>query len=547
MQKLERLKPYKCADPMETVHRIRQILHDNDIFVIETWQGKDTVTGTCSCRIILGDEGIRELNIGTNGKGMNARYALASAYAEFMERLQNSALIWAVEGVPSTLPGAVSVTKDEYKSLTKDLIELAYGKSDRSKRVAEQCVNSETSSMVIPFKEYQTGETVLFPVSLFNRMTGSNGMAAGNTVLEATIQGLSEIFERTVIHDLFHKKLTPPVIDEVVYENTEVLNRLKKLSERGINYKILDCSLGKGFPVIGLLLEKEQKYHVHFGADPSPITALERCLTEVFQGRTTENIPLYSPLQETEDRKVLFENHKKEISDGTGFVPVWIIEGEPSWKFEGFAHPVTISDEDDMDYYMEILSNIGKKLYIRENGFLGFPTVRLYVPGITESHCPEPEYCIDKEVPGDVKKLMQRLPILTDDEYQKLAFRVQEWLRNDFQIFSAEDFQDGHILNLKRIFPVGKFIGKSWDDRLMVAAIYFRGGLTELGTELLNKYIEEKNITSKASEMLKIRLRSRSLTFLPTEWPQCPDCSTCRAKHLCYQDKIDKLRIKLSN
>lgn len=55
MQQLKRLKAYKNASPMETVKRIRKILFDNDIFVIEVSQMKEPVTGVCSCRIILGE------------------------------------------------------------------------------------------------------------------------------------------------------------------------------------------------------------------------------------------------------------------------------------------------------------------------------------------------------------------------------------------------------------------------------------------------------------------------------------------------------------
>ena len=45
-----------------------------------------------SCRLRLGDEALVDLDIGVNGKGMSARYALASGYAELMERLQNQVL-----------------------------------------------------------------------------------------------------------------------------------------------------------------------------------------------------------------------------------------------------------------------------------------------------------------------------------------------------------------------------------------------------------------------------------------------------------------------
>ena len=158
MNKLERLKPYKSADPMETVHRIRRILFENDIFVIESVQKRDPLTGVCSCRIILGDEGLRELNIGSNGKGMNTRYALASAYAEFMERLQSGAMLWKVEGISDTLPNAVPMTKEELEKAAGILMKLAYGESEDIDNIAKQYTSETENATAVTFTEYGTND-----------------------------------------------------------------------------------------------------------------------------------------------------------------------------------------------------------------------------------------------------------------------------------------------------------------------------------------------------------------------------------------------------
>ena len=389
---LKRLKPYKNVSPMETVNRIRQILFDLDVFVIETSQKIEPLTGVCSCRIILGDSGLRGLNIGSNGKGMDARYALASAYAEFMERLQNGATLWKIIGLPQMLPKERMVDKNAYREIALKIFKITYGDGDYT-AIVDRLVEQIQRYNVIEFSEYKTGEKLLFPVDLLNRMTGSNGMAAGNTMLEAIIQGMSEIFERQVIQEVFLHKTTLPTIDDAYFNGTDVLNRLKRLNKKGIKYRILDCSINKGFPVIGFLLEKNGKYHIHFGADPSPITALERCLTETFQGRDIDEIPLYPPLKEDSDEKELFRNEVKQYTDSTGQVPEWLLVGSER-KFEGFIHETTLSDEKDMEYYLQLLSDLGYKLYVCDMGVLGFPAVRLFVPGITENHCPTPESTI---------------------------------------------------------------------------------------------------------------------------------------------------------
>jgi ribosomal protein S12 methylthiotransferase accessory factor len=71
-------------------------------------------------------------------------------------------------------------------------------------------------------------------------------------------------------------------VPEALFEGTLVLNRLRAL---GLGYSIRDCSLGKNFPVIGLTLTlPDGRRTLRLGAAASPVTALERCLTEVYQG-----------------------------------------------------------------------------------------------------------------------------------------------------------------------------------------------------------------------------------------------------------------------
>lgn len=282
--KLERKKAYKNTDPMTTVNRIRQILYKNNIFVIEVSQKIEPVTGVCSCRIILGDESVRSLNIGSNGKGMNAQYSLASAYAEFMERLQNGATLWKVLGITDYMVRSRDYSKEQMIGFAEEMFKRAYDPSENYHDIATAYIESGNYREAVVFDEVNGQGKITVPSGLFNKMTGSNGMAAGNTYKEAIIQGLSEIFERYAISRMFLEEITPPTVCEDIFNETEVIRRLKRLKIVGVNYKILDCSLGINIPVLALLIEKGGKYHIHYGADPSPITALERCLTEIFQG-----------------------------------------------------------------------------------------------------------------------------------------------------------------------------------------------------------------------------------------------------------------------
>lgn len=76
------LRPYKADTPEHTVQRIKDIISRHEIPVIEQALGDGDMF--CSCRIYISHDD--DSSIGTNGKGMNRQYAMASGYAEFMER-----------------------------------------------------------------------------------------------------------------------------------------------------------------------------------------------------------------------------------------------------------------------------------------------------------------------------------------------------------------------------------------------------------------------------------------------------------------------------
>lgn len=88
---MECYKQYKDAQPQETIKKIKSILSSLDIKTHETLFDVEGLF--YSCRIEIDNYGLESLGIGTNGKGMTPDYALASGYAELMERLQNKFLV----------------------------------------------------------------------------------------------------------------------------------------------------------------------------------------------------------------------------------------------------------------------------------------------------------------------------------------------------------------------------------------------------------------------------------------------------------------------
>lgn len=83
---MKKYKEYKDETPERTINLIRSILTDLDLLLLDSNANCDNIF---ACRVILGNHDLAKLGIGMNGKGSTFEYALASGYAEFMEKIQN--------------------------------------------------------------------------------------------------------------------------------------------------------------------------------------------------------------------------------------------------------------------------------------------------------------------------------------------------------------------------------------------------------------------------------------------------------------------------
>ena len=89
---------YKEVKPEDTVKKIKKILEELGIDVEEDWTDRSSVD-TYSLRIC-----IKGSDVGQNGKGMTKEFAMASGYAEFLERLQNGLFRFRMEKPTKELP-----------------------------------------------------------------------------------------------------------------------------------------------------------------------------------------------------------------------------------------------------------------------------------------------------------------------------------------------------------------------------------------------------------------------------------------------------------
>ena len=160
----------------------------------------------------------------TNGKGSTKESALASALGEYIERINCNHFYagqfwgedladapfvhdpnerWFKPGPDDALPAEIL---DDYCLPIYD----PENELRASHLYDTNSGNVQRGLCSLPFVRHSDGETVYFPSNLVENLYVSNGMSAGNTLAEAQVQCLSEIFERAVKREILSEEIALP-------------------------------------------------------------------------------------------------------------------------------------------------------------------------------------------------------------------------------------------------------------------------------------------------------------------------------------------------
>ena len=387
----------------------------------------------------------------TNGKGSSKESALASALGEFIERLNcnffyndqfwgediaNAEFVhypdekWFMPGPNGEMPEGVldeytlEIYDPEEELLGTHLYDTNSGKTERG-------------ICALPFVRQSDAEVVYFPSNLIENLYLSNGMSAGNTLAEAQVQCLSEIFERAVKREILEGELTlPDVPQEVLAKYPSILAGIQGLEEQGFPVLVKDASLGGQYPVMCVTLMNPRTGGVFasFGAHPSFEVALERSLTELLQGRSFEGLndlprPTFSSNAVTEPN-----NFVEHFIDSSGVVSWRFFSAKSDYDFVewDFTNQGQNSNADEADALFGILENMGKEVYMAIYQHLGATACRILVPGYSEIYLVE-----DLVWDNTNKALLYREDILNlhrlgDEQLEALVERLEECELDDY-------------------------------------------------------------------------------------------------------------------
>lgn len=468
------MKPYKACNPETTVSKIRESLSKVNIFLKEeTYSNSDNLFTT---RISIANNGLNKLNIGTNGKGTTYQYALASGYAEFMERLQNGILF---RGIKSAHKDSLNLLPDNsiYRNTITDkkiALDFLYDPREKECNINEEVrTNSDfylkmfpfllgeedikdflknilgfESLITVPFFSIKLNTEIYLPIEVLWFSCGSNGMASGNTKEEAIIQGFCEIFERYAGYEIYRKNLTPPSIPLSEFKNHKVYNLISSLIEKnGYELIIKDCSLGLGLPVLGVLVidKNNCRYNFNLGSALDPCVALERCLTELYQGNKSlswYNVKFedYSGNNQLSE-EFIYINGSKLFVDSSGYWPKSLFSLEPSYKYNGLIKGLNNSDKEDLEFIKNKITALGYTAYIRDVSFLGFNSYYIVVPGMSQFQSLKCHYT----VLGETISCLHAIRNIQKTTFSQLL-RICELVNKDYKFLKLINFNFNDLI-----------------------------------------------------------------------------------------------------
>lgn len=387
----------------------------------------------------------------TNGKGATKEAALASALGEFIERLNCNFFYndqfwgediadaefvhypnerWFKPGRKDALPVGML---DEYCLAIYNPDGELYG----SHLIDTNSGNEARGICALPYVRQSDGEVVYFPSNLIENLFLSNGMSAGNTLAEAQVQCLSEIFERAVKREILEGEIAlPDVPQDVLAKYPGILAGIQGLEEQGFPVLVKDASLGGKYPVMCVTLMNPRTGGVFasFGAHPCFEVALERSLTELLQGRSFEG--LNDLPQPTFESQAVMEpnNFVEHFIDSSGVVSWRFFSAKADYAFVewDFSSQGESANADEAATLFGILEGMGKQAYMAVYDDLGATACRILVPGYSEVYPVEDLIWDNTNKALFFREDILNLHSLDEDGLQALIERLEESELDDY-------------------------------------------------------------------------------------------------------------------
>jgi ribosomal protein S12 methylthiotransferase accessory factor len=579
---------YKERAPAETVATIRSILAEIDLWP-EPTELASPYPGLHSVRLSLPPS---QGGYGAYGKGPSLGYCLASAHAEFIERMQNSNF----HGLGRTMlaplrerhgfyyaPDEQYLTDEQLLGLPGDVIAdlVRYSDGTWASFIGPYGDRAKAGGapgvVAVPFYDTGRRNVVSLPLNLVLRATGTNGMAAGNTLAEAIFQACCEILERWAAAEVFYRRLTPPSVPRSYLQQFPQEYGIIELIEGTGKHRVTvkDFSCGLRIPTLGLIIENvpANTYRLNVGSETCFQVALCRCLTEMYQGVTDAGefdrwmlpIPRQDPPcfrdGSMASRYQRLSDFVAFICDGTGPYPSTLFGQEPSYPLASEFWSPKASYEEEVQRMVAFFHRAGHNMYIRDVSFLGFPSVYVCVPGVSTQLLADPPTSRTSVLPlsialNDIEARALKLKQCSDEDLAAIANVLErlpagQGFANTFGIL-LKPFSPWRQVNVAFILALIRCrLGQY--DRARESIQWFLGTRAEKYRyryyQLVSRYLARRaeGLThaeaaqqlaedpqwGEVGRQMAEEMADPQAVFRFTKLPNCPDCGECELEPDC--------------
>jgi len=382
----------------------------------------------------------------SNGKGATELAARASAYGEFVERL-GTHYFWTHFYLGETRANRPFVHYPQERwfapgedggwptELLNPELHAFYNPDsdiDAEVLVDLNSGNVERGICALPYTRLRDGAQTFIPVNIIGNLYVSNGMAAGNTMMEARTQALSEIFERSVKYRIISEGLSlPEVPDDVIARYPNIQAGIAGLRKAGFGILVKDASLGGLYPVMNVTLvhPKDQGIFSSYGAHPRFEIALERAMTELLQGRALDSLEGFPEPGFDMSEINAVSNLEIHFVDSSGVISWNFMRDTPDFAFVDWNF--STNTQEDYEWLVNCIHAEGKDIYVSDFCEQGAYSCRILVPGMSEIYPVEDLDWENNSIGNAIRPALVRLADLTDEEAAALLADLQTMNLND--------------------------------------------------------------------------------------------------------------------
>lgn len=394
------LNKFKDRRPEETIQIVTNFFNNigYEVVVVDLYK---TIISTWWCTLRLKDQKTNEYILGSNGKGEDENFAQASGLAELYERFCAGQFLYSN---PFTYQQLVQFNNDiktiSLEQFMEDInVQFLYKQFFNNLDDFQLYLQTITNCQEITGYKYinllDNNDIKYFNIPLIYRFQGSTGLAAGNSLNEALVQGISEWFERYVFHYLFldssNKIKRQFYYVDIKNLSTNIQEKCAIIKNMNNNIKIIDLSYTFNIPVCMILVINLETSHIHysFGAAPNFDIAVERAFTELYQGIRDEEWLDYTYLQ-IPFKSAMRKEEPLIVQNMTG-VPLrkscpldFLSLEEKEYISDVYLNTKEIEDNNTfINYYLSLLKQHNILLYYKDFSLCqDIVTIQLYSPNI---------------------------------------------------------------------------------------------------------------------------------------------------------------------